>query len=140
MEGSELQVDNVDMGNLEMEMVGSEFHDKKNDGTMNESKDKREMKNQKKNPNVSVMVNVKVIVNAKIAVKGRTNMDKWRYTLITTLLFFIVINPYTYKLVHFLLKKVVKIADKSGCPSVVGMIIHGIVFTLLLRGLMELNI
>ena len=52
MEGSGLQVDNnVDMGNLEMEMVGSEFHDKKNDGTMNESKYKKENEEPKENPN-----------------------------------------------------------------------------------------
>ena len=70
----------------------------------------------------------------------RTNMDKWRYTLITAVLFFIVVNPYTYKFVNFLLKRFFKIADKSGCPTFAGVVVHTIVFTLLLRGLMELNL
>ena len=72
--------------------------------------------------------------------EGRTNMDKWRYTLITTVLFFIVVNPYTYKFVNFLLKRFFKIADKSGCPTFAGVIVHTVVFTLLLRGLMELKL
>ena len=72
--------------------------------------------------------------------EGRTNMDKWRYTLITTVLFFIVVNPYTYKFVNFLLKRFFKIADKSGCPTFAGVLVHTIVFTLLLRGLMEFKL
>tara|TARA_Y100000992_G_scaffold292635_1_gene250361 strand:- start:387 stop:752 length:366 start_codon:yes stop_codon:yes gene_type:complete len=70
----------------------------------------------------------------------RTNLDKWKYTLITTVLFFIVINPYTYKFVHFLLKRFFKIADKTGCPTFAGVLVHTLVFTLLLRGLMELKL
>lgn len=70
----------------------------------------------------------------------RTNMDKWRYTLITAVLFFIVVNPYTYKFVNFLLKRFFKIADKSGCPTFAGVVVHTIVFTLLLRGLMEFKL
>ena len=72
--------------------------------------------------------------------EGRTNMDKWRYTLITTVLFFIVVNPYTYKFVNFLLKRFFKIADKSGCPTFAGVLVHTVVFTLLLRGLMEMKL
>ena len=72
--------------------------------------------------------------------EGRTNMDKWRYTLITSILFFIVVNPYTYKVVHFLLKGFFKIADKSGCPTFAGVLVHTVVFTILLRGLMEMKL
>jgi hypothetical protein len=72
--------------------------------------------------------------------KNKTNMDKWRYTLYTTILFLIVVNPMTYKLVNMILGKIAKIADKSGCPTTVGMLVHALVFTLLLRGLMELKI
>lgn len=72
--------------------------------------------------------------------KGKNNMDKWKYTLYTTILFLIVVNPLTYKLVNMILGKIAKIADKSGCPTIVGMLVHAVVFTLLLRGLMELKI
>lgn len=70
----------------------------------------------------------------------RTNMNKWKYTLITTVLFFIVVNPYTYKFVQYLLKGFFKIADKSGCPTFAGVLVHTVVFTLLLRGLMEMKL
>ena len=72
--------------------------------------------------------------------KGRTWLDKWRYTLYTTLLFLIVVNPLTYKLVNRLLGSITKIADNTGCPTTNGMLIHAVVFTLLLRGVMELPI
>lgn len=72
--------------------------------------------------------------------KSKTNMDKWRYTLITTILFLIVVNPMTYKFVNYLAMGFFKIADKTGCPTMLGIFIHAIVFTLLLRGIMELKI
>jgi len=72
--------------------------------------------------------------------KGGTNVDKWRYTLYTTVLFLLIVNPMTYRFVNMLLGKVVKIADNTGCPTPYGMLIHAFVFTLLLRGLMEFKI
>jgi len=71
----------------------------------------------------------------------KTNMDKWKYTLITTFLFLIIVNPATYKLVNGLLGKVVgKISSKDGCPTILGIMVHAVVFTLLLRGMMDLNL
>lgn len=67
------------------------------------------------------------------------NNDKWRYTLYTTFLFFVVVNPLTYNLTNSLLKPFVKISS-NGCPTIYGIVIHGIVFTLLLRYMMDLNI
>lgn len=70
------------------------------------------------------------------------NMDKWRYTLITTVLFLIVVNPMTYKLTNKLFSKLLgPIANgSSGCPSMVGILLHAVVFTLLLRILMDMDI
>jgi hypothetical protein len=65
-----------------------------------------------------------------------TNADKWKYTLYTTFIFLIVANPYTYKLVQQILGKIVKISDKDGCPSIIGFLIHALVFTLILRAIM----
>ena len=70
--------------------------------------------------------------------KKPTNVDKWRYTLMTTVLFLVIVNPYTYKLVQFLLGGICKIADpQTGCPSLCGIIVHAIVFIFILRWLME---
>ena len=66
--------------------------------------------------------------------------DKWRYTLYTTVLFLIIVNPMTYKLVNMILGSFIRICDSKGCPTMSGIIVHAIVFTLLLRYLMDLDI
>jgi len=62
--------------------------------------------------------------------------DKWKYTLYTTFVFLLVANPYTYKFVQILLGKFIKISDKSGCPTILGFLVHAVVFTLILRYIM----
>lgn len=70
-----------------------------------------------------------------------TNEDKWRWTLLTVVIFLIVINPYTYIAVNTVLSNIgLKIADSSGCPTVTGLVVHTIVFMLLLRLVMEFDI
>ena len=66
-----------------------------------------------------------------------TSAKKWKYTLITTIIFLIVANPYTYILVNTLLGKLVKIANPVGCPTTAGLLLHAVVFTLLLRWVMD---
>lgn len=61
-----------------------------------------------------------------------TNMDKWRYTLITTVIFLVVVHPSTYNFVQKLLGRFVRIA-RNGCPTNAGILIHALVFTLVLR-------
>ena len=69
------------------------------------------------------------------------NMKKWKYTLITTIIFLVIANPYTYILVNYLFKcclgKRVVIASATGCPTMIGLILHAVVFTLLLRWVMD---
>jgi hypothetical protein len=70
-----------------------------------------------------------------------TSADKWRYTLYTTFLLLILFNPWTYRLVHKLLGSIIgAIANKDGCPTMLGFIIHAIVFTVILRILMDINV
>jgi len=73
--------------------------------------------------------------------KDLDNMKKWKYTLITTVIFLIVANPYTYIMVNYLFKcclgKRGIIASATGCPSTIGLILHAVVFTLLLRWVMD---
>ena len=69
---------------------------------------------------------------------------KWKYTLITTVIFIIVVHPYTYIFVNYLAKKLFSckfmIASASGCPTTIGLIVHTVVFTLLLRYVMDLKL
>ena len=61
-------------------------------------------------------------------------------TLYTTILFLIIVCPYTYLVVNKILGALVKICDKNGCPTTAGILVHAVVFTLLLRCLMDLKI
>jgi len=70
-----------------------------------------------------------------------TSFDKWRFTLYTTILLLILFNPWMYIFVNKLLGYVVgSIANKEGCPTILGFIVHAVVFTVLLRALMNMNI
>ena len=71
-----------------------------------------------------------------------SNADKWRYTLLTTVIFLIVVNPMTYQLVQKLFGNVLgNIANSAtGCPTYLGIAVHTVVFTLILRYVMDLDI
>lgn len=68
-------------------------------------------------------------------------MDKWRYTLWTTLVFLIVVNPYTYKFTQKMLGGILgNISTASGCPTTMGIGLHAIVFTLIVRYMMDFDV
>lgn len=66
-----------------------------------------------------------------------TSNDKWMYTLQTTLLFLLISNEQMYKLTQELLGSIIYPIAKNGCPTQFGLIVHAIVFTLLLRLMMN---
>ena len=67
--------------------------------------------------------------------------DKWRFTLYTVIVALLIFNPWTYKLVSSLLSGFVgTIASKEGCPTWLGLGVHAVVFTLIIRFLMDLHI
>lgn len=62
------------------------------------------------------------------------NTKKWMISLYSTILFFIIANPFTFKLVNNLLGKVIgRISNEKGCPTTLGLIVHSIVFLLITR-------
>jgi hypothetical protein len=70
-----------------------------------------------------------------------TTADKWRWSFYTAILFVILVQPYTFKLVQKLLGKFIRIADgTSGCPTMNGIFVHAAVFLVLVRYMMDLNI
>lgn len=60
-------------------------------------------------------------------------------TLQSIVVFLIISAPMTYKITNGLLGGLVgKLADSSGCPTTVGLIVHSVVFGLIVYGLMQL--
>jgi len=59
---------------------------------------------------------------------------KFKYSLYSTLAFFLVANPITFKFVNSLIAGVAV----NGCPTAFGFILHSIVFFGVLYGLMSL--
>jgi len=58
-------------------------------------------------------------------------------TLQSVLLFYIIANPMTFRLVDSLLGGVVgRIANVSGAPTAVGLIVHSLVFGVIVYSLM----
>lgn len=66
--------------------------------------------------------------------------DKWRFTLYTVVMVVVLFNHYAFKFVDSILGKVIgRISDNNGCPTMLGFIVHTLVFTLVLRYSMDLK-
>lgn len=66
---------------------------------------------------------------------------KWQITIFSAFIFLLVIHPYTYKFTQKLLSGILgKIAEANGCPTTRGLLLHTLVYILLVRGSMDLNL
>ncbi len=61
---------------------------------------------------------------------------KAKYAFYSTLVFFLVANPETYKLMQRALGSFLTVASDSGCPTPPGFFLHTTLFFLILWGLM----
>ena len=61
---------------------------------------------------------------------------KAKYAFYSTLIFFLIANPETYKLTQQFLGRFIFIASDSGCPSPLGFFFHSFVFFIVLWGIM----
>ena len=69
------------------------------------------------------------------------NLEKWKFSLIGTFLVVILFNPTIFRLTQSIFSNLIgKISDKNGCPTILGYLLHALVFTLLVRYSMEMNI
>lgn len=69
------------------------------------------------------------------------NLEKWKFSLIGTFLVVILFNQTMFRLTQSILGNLIgKISDKNGCPTILGYLLHTLVFTLLVRYSMEINI
>ena len=70
-----------------------------------------------------------------------SSYKKWQITIFSAFIFILVVNPYTYMITQKILGGLVgKIASDNGCPTLLGLLIHTIVYMLLVRGSMDLRL
>ena len=63
--------------------------------------------------------------------------QKQSATLQAVFLFFLISNPFTYRLTNSLLSGLIgRLSDPSGCPTSKGIVVHSVVFGLIVYGLM----
>jgi hypothetical protein len=66
---------------------------------------------------------------------------KWKITIFSAFIFLLVIHPQTYKLTQQMFGSILgKTAEANGCPTTRGLILHTLVYILLVRGSMDLNL
>jgi hypothetical protein len=66
---------------------------------------------------------------------------KWQISIFSAFIFVLVSIPCTYKLTQKIFGGILgQIADASGCPTTRGLTLHTLVYLLLIRGSMEINI
>lgn len=58
----------------------------------------------------------------------KSNGLKFKYSLYSALVFFLLASPQMFSFVQRILGSVVQIADPNGCPTHFGLILHTIVF------------
>ncbi len=62
---------------------------------------------------------------------------KAKYSFYSTLVFFLVANPETYKIIHWLISPILgTIANPGGCPTPLGLFLHTILFFFVMLALM----
>jgi hypothetical protein len=68
---------------------------------------------------------------------GQKQQEKFIISVISGLTFFIIANPETFRLVRRVLGS--WIATPTGCPSTLGLLVHTLVFTLVVWGMMNIK-
>jgi hypothetical protein len=68
--------------------------------------------------------------------QGPNMLLKAKYSFYSTLVFFLVANPETFKMTQQIFGWLVHIADSGGCPTAAGFFFHSGIFFLILWGIM----
>ncbi len=70
-----------------------------------------------------------------------TTNQKLMATLLSIIVFVIISSPFTYKLTNSILGGVIgSLADPSGCPTILGLVVHSVVFGIIVFLLMGLKL
>lgn len=65
-----------------------------------------------------------------------TSNQKWLIALIAGLLFLLIGSPFLYRAVDSLLRGLVGPIAQNGCPTMLGLVLHAVVFLLVVRAIM----
>lgn len=66
---------------------------------------------------------------------------KWQISIFSAFIFILVVHPYTYVLTQKMFSGILgQISEPNGCPTTRGLVLHTIVYILLVRGSMDLNL
>jgi hypothetical protein len=68
--------------------------------------------------------------------KPISEANKWMISLWSGLLFFLIASPFMFKLTGGIFSSAGLQIEKNGCPNLLGVGIHAIVFTILVRLMM----
>jgi hypothetical protein len=67
--------------------------------------------------------------------------DKWKYTLYTTFVLLLLFNPVAFKAVNSILGGLIgPISSNDGYPTTEGFLVHVLIFTLVIRYMMDIKI
>jgi hypothetical protein len=69
-----------------------------------------------------------------------SSIQKWKISIFSAFIFLLVVNPYTYTLTNKIFSKFIGTVAINGCPTSVGLVLHTIVYILLVRYSMDLNL
>lgn len=72
---------------------------------------------------------------------AESSYKKWEISIFSALIFILVINPYTYILTQKIFSGFLgKISEQNGCPTIRGLALHTLVYILLVRLSMDMNL
>ena len=79
---------------------------------------------------------------AKAKAEKLTGRSKLMISVWMTLMFIIVASPWLFKLVNGLFESISlpSIANSDGCANLTGLVLHGVVFGILVRLMMEFRL
>jgi hypothetical protein len=70
-----------------------------------------------------------------------SSYTKWQISIFSACIFILVVHPYTYLLTQKIFGGLLgRLSEPNGCPTTRGLVIHTIVYILLVRGSMDLNL
>ena len=65
---------------------------------------------------------------------------KWQISIFSAFIFLLVSNPYTYKITNSIFSRFLGPVSTNGCPTMIGLLLHTVVYILLVRYSMELHL
>lgn len=69
-----------------------------------------------------------------------SSSQKWQITFFSALIFLLIVNPFTYNLTNCLFSGILGPIAINGCPTTVGLLLHTVVYILVVRYSMDLNL